>query len=408
MWNQQNRHRQTNLTELFMTTTRTLRILLKNTVKSAKTLILPELLTELFLSEMSKRLLNVDHSKLKFLEEEIMKIKKIAILALLLVTAMVLGACASTATTAAPAAETTAAAAETTAAAASGEAEIAIILKTVSSPFWQTMQDGILAKAQELGVKVDVFSANSEDDVQGQLDILENAINKGTYKAIGVAPLSPDNLNNAIAEATKKGIYVANVDEKVNLEGLKGLGGSVFAFVTTDNKAVGAKGAGAIIDALKDGGKVAIIEGKAGNASGEDRRAGAEAAFKAASGFELVESQPADWDRTKALDVATNYLQKHPDLKAIYACNDTMAMGALQAVINANLLGKVLVVGTDGNDDAVASVKAGELYATVAQDPAGIGARSLELLVQALKDKPAISVDVTPSAEFVDSFLVTK
>ena len=338
-----------------------------------------------------------------------MKIKKLAILALLLVTALVLGACASTATTAAPAAtETTAAAAETTAAAASGEAEIAIILKTVSSPFWQTMQDGILAKAQELGIKVDVFSANSEDDVQGQLDILENAINKGTYKAIGVAPLSPDNLNNAIAEATKKGIYVANVDEKVNLEGLKGLGGSVFAFVTTDNKAVGAKGASAIIEALKDGGKVAIIEGKAGNASGEDRRAGAEAAFKAASGFELVESQPADWDRTKALDVATNYLQKHPDLKAIYACNDTMAMGALQAVINANLLGKVLVVGTDGNDDAVASVKAGELFATVAQDPAGIGARSLELLVQALKDKPAISVDVTPSAEFVDSFLVTK
>jgi D-allose transport system substrate-binding protein len=270
------------------------------------------------------------------------------------------------------------------------------------------MQDGILAKAQELGIKVDIFSANSEEDVQGQLDILENVINKGTYKAIGVAPLSPDNLNNAIAEATKKGIYVTNIDEKVNLEGLKGLGGSVFAFVTTDNKAVGAKGASAIIDALKDGGKVAIIEGKAGNVSGEDRKVGAESAFQAAAGIELVESQPADWDRTKALDVATNYLQKHPDLKAIYCCNDTMAMGALQAVINANKLGEVLVVGTDGNDDAVESVKAGELYATVAQDPAGIGAKSLELLVKILNEKPAFTADVTPEAQFVESTLIMK
>ena len=85
-----------------------------------------------------------------------------------------------------------------------------------------------------------------------------------------------------------------------------------------------------------------------------------------------------------------------------------MAMGALQAVINANLIGKVFVVGTDGNEDAIASVKAGELFATVAQDPAGIGAKSFELLVNVLKDKPAISADVTPEAQYVESTLITK
>ena len=79
-------------------------------------------------------------------------------------------------------------------------AEIAIVLKTLGNPFWETMKSGIQAKADELGVKVDIFAATSEDDVEGQLTILENAVSKG-YKAIGVAPLSPTNLNNVIAQA---------------------------------------------------------------------------------------------------------------------------------------------------------------------------------------------------------------
>lgn len=108
------------------------------------------------------------------------------------------------------------------------------------------------------------------------------------------------------------------------------------AFVTTDNVAVGAKGASFIIDKLgAEGGEVAIIEGKAGNASGEARRNGATEAFKKASQIKLVASQPADWDRIKALDVATNVLQRNPNIKAIYCANDTMAMGVAQAVANA-------------------------------------------------------------------------
>lgn len=112
-------------------------------------------------------------------------------------------------------------------------------------------------------------------------------------------------------------------------------------FVTTDNVAVGAKGASFIIDKLgAEGGEVAIIEGKAGNASGEARRNGATETFKKASQIKLVASQPADWDRIKALDVATNVLQRNPNIKAIYCANDTMAMGVAQAVANAGKNGK--------------------------------------------------------------------
>ena len=290
-------------------------------------------------------------------------------------------------------------------ASAESEAEIAIVLKTLGNPFWETMKTGIEAKAAELGVKVDIFAATSEDDVEGQLTILENAVSKG-YKAIGVAPLSPTNLNNVIAQAMKEGIYVVNIDEKVDVDALKALGGNVMGFVTTDNVAVGKLAGADICAKLPDGGEVAIIEGKAGNASGLDRRNGAEAAFKEQSNITLVESQPADWDRTKAYDVATNYLTKHPELKAIYCCNDTMAMGALEAVKAAGAT--VMVYGTDGNDDAVASVKAGELAGTVAQDPAGIGARALELLVNMVKDATPIDLTADVPVEFVSAQLILK
>ena len=192
------------------------------------------------------------------------------------------------------------------------------------------------------------------------------------------------------------------------MEQLKTSGGSVLAFVTTDNIKVGAKGAQFIVDKLVDGGEVAIIEGKAGNASGEVRKQGATEVFKANDKIKLVASQPADWDRSKALDLAANLIQKYPNLKAIYAANDTMALGALQAVMNANKQDKIIVVGTDGAPEALESIKQKGLSATVAQDSANIGAESLKLLIEALKNKPEINSNNTPKEIPVESNLITQ
>lgn len=287
------------------------------------------------------------------------------------------------------------------------QAEVAIILKTLSNPFWVSMKEGIEKEAEKQGIKVDIFAANSEEDVQEQLKLLENLLGKN-YKAIGVAPLSPVNLIPGIVEANKKGIYVVNIDERIDMEQLKTSGGSVLAFVTTDNIKVGAKGAQFIVDKLVDGGEVAIIEGKAGNASGEFRKQGATEVFKANDKIKLVASQPADWDRSKALDLAANLIQKYPNLKAIYAANDTMALGALQAVTNANKQDKIIVVGTDGAPEALESIKQKGLSATVAQDSANIGAESLKLLIEALKNKPEINSNNTPQEIPVESNLITQ
>ena len=268
-------------------------------------------------------------------------------------------------------------------------ADYAVVLKTLSNPFWVDMKKGIEDEAKTLGVSVDIFASPSEGDFQSQLQLFEDLSNKN-YKGIAFAPLSSVNLVMPVAKAWKKGIY---------LEG----------FVTTDNVAVGAKGAEFIIDKLgAEGGEVAIIEGKAGNASGEARRNGATEAFKKASQIKLVASQPADWDRIKALDVATNVLQRNPNVKAIYCANDTMAMGVAQAVANAGKTGKVLVVGTDGIPEARKMVEAGQMTATVAQNPADIGATGLKLMVDAEKSGKVIPLDKAPQFKLVDSILVTK
>ena len=335
-----------------------------------------------------------------------------AILALLLALVMGLGlvACGSSSTPApaasTPAASTPAPAASEPAAepAADGEAEYAVVLKVLSSQFWQTMRDGIQAEADKMGIKVDIYAANTEDDVEGQVALLENAISKG-YKAIGVAPISDVNLNNAIADATSKGIKIVDIDEKVNMSALAELGGACYAYVATDNVAVGNMGAKFLIEQIGGAGEVAIVEGKAGAVSGENRRDGAKAAFEEA-GLTIVESQPADWDRTKAYDVTTNYITAHPDLKAIYCCNDTMAMGAQEAV---EASGKdIKVCGTDGNDDAIQSVADGKLAATVAQDPAAVGARGLQLMVEAVEKDAALEPGADVPVYGIEAILITK
>jgi D-allose transport system substrate-binding protein len=121
-----------------------------------------------------------------------------------------------------------------------------------------------------------------------------------------------------------------------------------------------------------------------------------------------VASQPADWDRLRALDVATNIMQRTPDLAAFYCCNDTMALGAMQAVQNLGKAGKVIVVGTDGIPEAIQMIQAGRMTATVAQDPAKVGATGLDLLVDAVKSGKQIGPDAEPKFVPIDSILVTK
>lgn len=287
--------------------------------------------------------------------------------------------------------------------------KVAMVLKTLSNPFWVDMADGIRGEAQKLGVEVEVFAVDSEADIDGQLKKCEDIINSGNYAGIGIAPITATNLISAVVAANKNGMPVVNIDAKIDEDALKEAKGYVIGFATSDNYKVGVIGAQYIMDQLPEGGKIAIIEGRAGDMSGELRRDGCKETFEKEGGgkYTVVDVQPADWDRQKALDVATNIITKTPDLNGFFAANDTMALGVLQAISNTGNDGKILLVGTDASDETNQAIKEGKM-AAVCQNPGGIGAACLDILTDAIKSGEPITPDTKAVSRLIDAALVTK
>ncbi len=261
------------------------------------------------------------------------------------------------------------------------------VVKTLSNEYWQTMADGYAAAAAEKGVTIDVISVPTEQDTEQQLSQLQTKLGED-YDAILVSPISSVNLIPALAQASEQGIPIINVDEKVDAQGAEDAGAKITSVIASDNRDAGAKAAQRMIEKVPEGGQVAIVEGKAGNPSGQDRKEGFQEAIEAAGTFQVVASQPADWDGPKALDVATNILQANPDIVGIYAANDTMALGVVEAVRAAGKQDQVLVIGTDAVPAALSAVQSGDMEATVAQFPAEEARIATGLAILALQGKP--------------------
>ena len=252
------------------------------------------------------------------------------------------------------------------------EQSMALVVSTLNNPFFVTLKDGAEAKAKELGYQMVVL--DSQNDPAKELANVED-LTVRKVSAILVNPTDSAAVGNAIKLANKAGIPVLTLDRGANV-------GEVKAHIASDNVA-GGKMAGDFI-ASKLGKNIDVIqlEGIAGTSAARDRGEGFAQAVKA-NGFKVLASQPADFDRTKGLNVMENLLAAHPDVKAVFAQNDEMALGALRATQAAGK--QVLIVGFDGTDDGKAAVKSGKLGATVAQQPALIGAMGVETADKVLK-----------------------
>lgn len=336
--------------------------------------------------------------------------KKLVALLLSLAMVFALAACGSSTTndsskSAAKSTSSASSSKEETPAASTGT-KYAMILKTQATDFWVKMWKGIEEYAKENNLEVDLFAAQNDSDYEGQLAILENCINSGDYAGIGIAPCSAVNMITGVKKANDAGIVIVNVDEQFDADEMKSQGATCVAYVASDNVAVGHSGAEYLCSKLEKGAQVAVIEGIAGNVSSEDRANGAKAAFEEA-GMELVGSKACDWDMQTAMDTAAAWITQYPDLKAIYCCNDGMAMGVKQAIANAGKTGEILLCGTDGDADAITAVANNEMAATVAQDSASIGAEALKLVVDACTNSSKYTASASPEKTPVDAIVVT-
>src|SRR5690606_10916123 len=139
----------------------------------------------------------------------------------------------------------------------------------------------------------------------------------------------------------------------------------------------------ALAEAIGEEGQVVVLQGVAGTSASRERGQGFDEGIAEYPGIEVVAKQPADFDRTQGLDVATNLLQATPDVVGIFAENDEMALGAIQA-LGTRAGSEVFVVGFDATDDGQAAVADGTMYATIAQQPEELGRAAVEAAVALL------------------------
>ncbi len=250
---------------------------------------------------------------------------------------------------------------------------LALIVSTLNNPFFVTLKDGAQAKADELGYKLLVL--DSQNDPAKELANVEDVLNK-KIALMMINPTDSDAVRSAIRAANRKKVPVVTLDR-----GAKS--GKVISHIASDNVQGGEMAGKLIADTLGGKGKVVELQGVPGTSAARDRGEGFNKAINAVSGIKVVASQTADFDRTKGLNVMENILQAQPEIDAVFAHNDEMALGAIKAIQAAKR--NIVVVGFDGTDDAVDAVNEGSMLATVAQQAAKIGSTGVETADKILK-----------------------
>jgi ribose transport system substrate-binding protein len=243
---------------------------------------------------------------------------------------------------------------------------VALVMKSLANEFFLTMEDGAKAYQKDHSADFDLISngIKNESDTSAQIDIVNQMIVK-KVDALVIAPADSKALASVLKKAQDAGIKVVNIDNQLDADVLKSKGMEV-PFVGPNNR----KGAKLVGDylarQLTAGDQVGIIEGVPTTTNAQQRTAGFKDAMEAAQ-MKIVSTQSGNWEIDKGNAVASAMLNEYPNLKALLAGNDSMALGAVSAVRAAGKAGKVQVVGYDNINAIKPMLKDGRVLATADQ-----------------------------------------
>lgn len=238
-------------------------------------------------------------------------------------------------------------------------ATIGVSISTLNNPFFVSIKEGIEDQANKMGLKVKIVDAQNDPAKQANdiSDLLESNVS-----LLIINPVDSAAISTSVELANNKKIPVITLDRSADQ-------GTVVTHIASDNKKGGEMAAQLIAQALGEKAKVIELEGVPGASATRERGEGFHAF--ADQHLTVLGKQSADFDRTKGLNVATNMLQANPDVQAIFAQNDEMALGAIEAAKSANK--QLFIVGFDGTQDGQTAVDNGSLSATIAQQPEMMG-----------------------------------
>ena len=267
---------------------------------------------------------------------------------------------------------------------------VGLSLSTLNNPFFVEVRDGAQRAADELGLELIVTDA--QDSVSAQISNIEDLLQSGVAVLI-VNATDSDAVVPAVMEANNRNVPVIAVDRGVN-------GGTLAYFIASDNLAGGRLAGEYICEQLGGSGNVVELEGIPGASAARERGQGFNEAADACEGLEVVARQTANFNRAEGLTVMENILVAQPEIDAVFAHNDEMALGALQAIQASGR--DIMVVGFDATDDAVDAVNACTMAATVAQQPSMLGDEAVRAAAEIIANgAPAETQNVAVSLQLI-------
>ncbi len=249
---------------------------------------------------------------------------------------------------------------------------VALVVKTLNNAFFVEMEQGARAAAESLGIRLLVQAPEREIDVEKQMQIVENLIQR-RVAVLALVPSGSREIVPAVVKANRARIPVVVVDTRLDTAALRQADGTVATFIGSDNVEGGRLAGDFLASRLGGKGRLAILEGIPGHETADSRLRGLKEALAKNPGMTIVSSQTANSERDQAFNVMQNMLQSRPDIQAVFATNDLMALGAVEAIAAAGKTGKILVVGFDAQDDARTAIREGKMDATIAQNPRAMG-----------------------------------
>jgi ribose transport system substrate-binding protein len=277
--------------------------------------------------------------------------------------------------------------------------KIALVMKTLTNPFFVEMERGARKAEKELGIELLVKTASQETSIEQQIQIVEDLI-RMKMDAIVIAPGDSMRLVPVLKAAQDAGITIVNIDNRLDPDAIKKQGMSTVPFISVDNEKAAYESARYIAQLVKKPAQAAIIEGIRSADNARQRKAGAERAFEENPLIRVVARDTANWKIDEGYELTRKIFKKHPDVELLFCANDMMALGALKYLQETGKNG-VKVAAYDALEEAREAIKVGRLAVTVDQQAAEQGYQGVMLAIRALRG------DSLTEITLIDTRLVT-
>jgi ribose transport system substrate-binding protein len=277
---------------------------------------------------------------------------------------------------------------------------IALVMKTLTNPFFVEMEKGARQAEQELGLSLIVKTGAQETSVEQQITIIQDLI-QAKVDAILIAPADSVQLIPVLKQAQAAGIVIVNLDNRLDPDAMAKVGLTNVPYISVDNVQGAYLSAKYLSDQVKTPTEALIFEGIRTATNAQDRAQGAQKAFAENSQIQIVASETANWKIDEAHALAAQLFKAHPDVKLVFCANDMMAFGVIQYLKEIGKAG-VKVAAYDALAEAMPMLKDGSLQATIDQQAAQQAYTGLQFALRALKGEQL------PPVTLLDVRLVTK